>query len=70
LRQYFMPIPREMDEAAKIDGASRFRVLTSTLVPQSYPVLMAVTAALAGSVNRRRCGCKPGGSPIRREQVH
>ncbi len=26
--------------------------------------------ALAGSVNRRRCGRKPGGSVIRREQVH
>jgi multiple sugar transport system permease protein len=43
LRQYFMTIPREMDEAAMIDGASRFRVLTSILVPQSYPVLLAVT---------------------------
>jgi multiple sugar transport system permease protein len=38
-----MTIPREMDEAAMIDGASRFRVLTSILVPQSYPVLLAVT---------------------------
>lgn len=43
LRQYFMTIPREMDEAAMIDGASRFRVLTSILIPQSYPVLLAVT---------------------------
>ncbi|MFZ2362318.1 MAG: carbohydrate ABC transporter permease [Anaerolineae bacterium] len=43
LRQYFMTIPREMDEAAMIDGASRFRVLTSILLPQSYPVLLAVT---------------------------
>lgn len=42
LRQYFMTIPREMDEAAMIDGASRFRVLTSILVPQAYPVLLAV----------------------------
>jgi len=43
LRQYFMTIPREMDEAAMIDGASRFRVLWSVLLPQSYPVLLAVT---------------------------
>ena len=43
LRQYFMTIPREMDEAAMIDGASRLRILWSILLPQSYPVLLAVT---------------------------
>jgi multiple sugar transport system permease protein len=43
LRQYFMTIPREMDEAAMIDGASRFRVLWSVVLPQSYPALMAIT---------------------------
>jgi len=43
LRQYFMTLPREMDEAAMIDGASPFRVLWSVIIPQSYPVLMAVT---------------------------
>lgn len=43
LRQYFMTIPREMDEAAMIDGASRLRILTSVLLPQSYPALLAIT---------------------------
>jgi multiple sugar transport system permease protein len=43
LRQYFMTIPRELDEAAMIDGASPLRVLTSVVLPQSYPVLMAIT---------------------------
>jgi multiple sugar transport system permease protein len=43
LRQYFMTLPREMDEAAMIDGASPFRVLWSVIIPQSYPALMAVT---------------------------
>ena len=28
LRQYFLTIPREMDEAAAIDGASPFRTLS------------------------------------------
>ncbi|MBE2221259.1 MAG: carbohydrate ABC transporter permease [Anaerolineae bacterium] len=42
LRQYFMTIPRAMDEAAMIDGASRFRVLWNILLPQSYPVLLAI----------------------------
>ena len=43
LRQYFMTLPRELDEAAMIDGASPLRVLWSVIIPQSYPVLMAVT---------------------------
>lgn len=42
LRQYFMTIPREMDEAAAIDGAGPFRTLWSVLLPQAVPVLIAV----------------------------
>lgn len=43
LRQYFMTIPREMDEAAMIDGANRLRVFWSIIIPQSYPVFLAIT---------------------------
>lgn len=43
LRQYFMTLPRELDEAAMIDGAGPLRVLWSVIIPQSYPALMAVT---------------------------
>lgn len=43
LRQYFMTIPQEMDEAAMIDGASRLRILISVILPQSYPALLAIT---------------------------
>lgn len=43
LRQYFMTLPRELDEAAMIDGASPLRVLWSVIIPQAYPALMAVT---------------------------
>ena len=42
LRQYFLTIPREMDEAASIDGAGPFRTLWSVLLPQAIPVLIAV----------------------------
>ena len=42
LRQYFLTIPREMDEAAMIDGANPLRVLISVIIPQSIPVLTAV----------------------------
>jgi multiple sugar transport system permease protein len=43
LRQYFMTIPREMDESAMIDGAGPFRILRSVIIPQSIPAITAVT---------------------------
>lgn len=43
LRQYFMTLPRELDEAAMMDGAGPLRILWSIIIPQSYPALMAVT---------------------------
>lgn len=46
LRQFFMSIPIEMDEAAKIDGAGPFQVLRSILIPQILP---AITAVAIGS---------------------
>ncbi len=35
LRQYFMTLPRELDEAAMIDGAGPLRILWSVIIPQS-----------------------------------
>lgn len=43
LRQYFLTIPIELDEAARIDGASPMRILRSILVPLSWPVIVAVS---------------------------
>jgi multiple sugar transport system permease protein len=43
LRQYFMTIPTDLDEAAMIDGASPFRILRSVVVPQAIPAVVAVT---------------------------
>jgi ABC-type glycerol-3-phosphate transport system permease component len=42
LRQFFMSIPIEMDEAAKIDGAGPVTVLTQVLLPQIGPAIAAV----------------------------
>jgi multiple sugar transport system permease protein len=42
LRQYLLTIPREMDEAAAIDGAGPMRTLVSVLIPQAWPVIIAV----------------------------
>ena len=43
LRQYFLSIPRELDEAAMIDGASPFRVLRTVILPLSIPAIVAVS---------------------------
>lgn len=42
LRQFFMSIPRDLDEAAMIDGAGPFRTLISVIVPQAWPAIIAV----------------------------
>lgn len=43
LRQYIMTIPRDLDEAAMIDGASPLRTLVSVIIPQAIPAITAVT---------------------------
>jgi multiple sugar transport system permease protein len=42
IRQFMMAIPKEMDEAAMIDGAGPVKTLTSIILPQLLPVLIAV----------------------------
>ena len=42
MRQYFLTIPTDLDEAAAIDGAGPFRTLISVILPQSWPVIVAV----------------------------
>jgi multiple sugar transport system permease protein len=43
LRQYFLTIPKELDEAATIDGAGPFRTLWSVLLPQMKAPIVAVS---------------------------
>ncbi|MEL6241461.1 MAG: carbohydrate ABC transporter permease [Pseudomonadota bacterium] len=42
LRQYYLSIPREVEEAAQIDGASYLRLWWSVIVPMSRPLLAAL----------------------------
>ncbi len=42
LRQYFMTLPRQLDEAAIVDGANPFQVLVKVIIPQSWPVIVSV----------------------------
>jgi multiple sugar transport system permease protein len=43
LRQYFRTLPRELDEAAELDGASPLRILWSVIIPQAWPAIIAVS---------------------------
>ncbi len=43
LRQFFMTIPRDLDEAAMIDGANPLRVFLSVILPQATPAITAVS---------------------------
>jgi multiple sugar transport system permease protein len=43
LRQYLLTIPPELDEAAAIDGAGPFKTLTSVIIPQAWPAIIAVS---------------------------
>jgi len=40
LRQFFIGLPLELEEAAIVDGASRLRIFFSVAVPLSWPVLI------------------------------
>ena len=42
LRQYFNTIPRDLDDAARIDGAGHLRILFQILLPLAGPALSAL----------------------------
>jgi multiple sugar transport system permease protein len=42
LRQFFMTLPTELDDAAKIDGAGFFRIWWTVLLPLARPALATV----------------------------
>jgi arabinogalactan oligomer/maltooligosaccharide transport system permease protein len=49
LKNYFDSVPREMEEAARIDGASLLRIFVSIVMPLTKPAL--VTVAIFQSVS-------------------
>lgn len=42
LRQYFLTLPKELDEAAIMDGANKVNILTSIVLPLSKPAIATV----------------------------
>jgi multiple sugar transport system permease protein len=47
MKGYFDSIPIALDEAAKVDGCSRFRTLTSVLFPVAFPGVISVSILIA-----------------------
>jgi multiple sugar transport system permease protein len=42
LRQFFLSIPEELSDAARVDGASEFQIMTRVIVPLAKPAIAAV----------------------------
>ncbi|CAH0173084.1 L-arabinose transport system permease protein AraQ [Microbacterium oxydans] len=42
LRQFFLSLPRDLDNAARIDGASEFRIFRSVVLPNAVPALLTL----------------------------
>ena len=57
LRQYFLTLPRELDEAAQIDGASPLRILWSVVIPQAWPAIIAVSVYSTSSSRGTTSSC-------------
>jgi multiple sugar transport system permease protein len=43
-RQFFLTIPREIDDAAMIDGANHFQILFRIMIPLSVPAILTCLA--------------------------
>lgn len=42
LRQFFLALPRDLDNAARMDGASEWRIYRSIILPNAVPALMTL----------------------------
>lgn len=42
LRQFFLSLPRDLDNAARIDGAGEFRIFRSVVLPNAVPALLTL----------------------------
>jgi multiple sugar transport system permease protein len=43
MRQFFLQIPQEISDAARLDGANELQILFRIIMPQSWPALSAVS---------------------------
>jgi multiple sugar transport system permease protein len=47
LRQFFLSIPRDLEDAAKLDGAGHFRIIFNVIVPLALPGISALAIFIA-----------------------
>ena len=50
LRQFFLTIPLELYDAARIDGAGEIQILTRVILPLACPALAMVALSIYGRV--------------------
>jgi multiple sugar transport system permease protein len=43
MKQFFESFPQEIEEAARVDGANRFRIFSQIVVPNAIPAIAALT---------------------------
>jgi multiple sugar transport system permease protein len=43
MRQYFKSLPAEVFDAARVDGASDWRILTRLVIPMGRPIIVTAT---------------------------
>lgn len=43
MRQFLLQIPKDLSDAARIDGANEFRIMMQIIMPQAWPALAAVS---------------------------
>ena len=56
MRQYFLTIPRDLEEAAKLDGAGYFKTFWRVMLPLAGPALAAVTILTFQGLERSLLG--------------
>lgn len=42
LRQFFLSLPKDLEEAARVDGAGEFRIYRQIIMPLSWPALLTL----------------------------
>jgi multiple sugar transport system permease protein len=59
-KQFFDGLPRELDEAARVDGASTWKIYRQVVMPLSRPAVSAVRSSPSygrGTTCCGRCSC-------------
>ena len=59
LRQFFLTIPEEYLDAARIDGCGELRILTSVVLPLAKPAIAAVGSLLVPLLLQRLLRAAP-----------